>query len=649
MDDRLLRYINGNEEIKKALPVFKEVFVQFYGEEHREEIEKKFSNLLPIGYITPKDISICVSKLTKEKSEELLKPILDKCGITQEDFIEDFKNKDYMKIEKIYEVLDFYKLSEDGRKQAMYEEGYEFLSSKFGMSREEYEEFQRTKEIPSRYTELPSWEIYNIKSILLDEDSVKRRYDILFKGAESELKKLIPEINRENYDELLNNETIEKLISLREEYEEAYRTFLEYDKNLEPYYQEIEKTEKSKNDLSNEIYKKLLKENLDLLPEDKREEVKEFIEGKKSFYDLKTKDIIGYSLESNSLIESFSKEAEEELNNSETNKWLKESIVTDRINYFKALGLDLGNDYNLYLESEEAKKLAPSMERADKYVESKKEAKNEFNNRFYMSLERFQKILLEIGSIDLIDKDTPINASMYTRETSFASPNLIRTEQGNEIFSLMTIKFDSYDEDKLDHIIVHELNHVIETSLSSLTDDKVSMYCGWEILEGTLSSSRTENVNTLDEREKRPYELFNEIMNEMIAIEISKIMHKEEIYVFDDKSKSKYSGTTSYEYTMFLVRQFFEEYKETILESRRNGNIQVIFDEVGKENFDALNELFHEFNEHFGGMKVYNLLNSISKNEETEQTKIYFDLCARRDKILENMRMHKENNMQETK
>ena len=72
MDDRLLRYINGNEEIKKAMPVFKEAFIQFYGEEHREEIEKKFSNLLPIGYIAPKDIELCVSKLTKRKSEELI-------------------------------------------------------------------------------------------------------------------------------------------------------------------------------------------------------------------------------------------------------------------------------------------------------------------------------------------------------------------------------------------------------------------------------------------------------------------------------------------------------------------------------------------------------------------------------------------------
>ena len=73
--------------------------------------------------------------------------------------------------------------------------------------------------------------------------------------------------------------------------------------------------------------------------------------------------------------------------------------------------------------------------------------------------------------------------------------------------------------------------------------------------------------------------------------------------------------------------------------------LEIIFNEVGKENFDALNELFHEFYEKIDGMKMYLLKTSLIKKEDTPLTRVYYELCEKRDKILESMRRYKENNL----
>ena len=66
----------------------------------------------------------------------------------------------------------------------------------------------------------------------------------------------------------------------------------------------------------------------------------------------------------------------------------------------------------------------------------------------------------------------------------------------------------------------------------------------------------------------------------------------------------------------------------------------MIWDAVGKENFDELNELFHIFYENFEGFKIYNVLQSLKQGEDTPQTRIYRELARRRDEIMDKMRKH---------
>lgn len=168
-----------------------------------------------------------------------------------------------------------------------------------------------------------------------------------------------------------------------------------------------------------------------------------------------------------------------------------------------------------------------------------------------------------------------------------------------------------------------------------------TLQCGWDILSGTISNQSQETVS-LDERtEKRNYELFNEIINELIAQEISTIISDAGIYIFNTKEDKKITGGTSYENTRFLVKNFYETYKKEILESRKYGNLEIIYNAVGKENFEELNQLFYEYNEHFNiGLGMLKVYEDLENNVETELTKKFKDLVARRNNILAKMEEH---------
>ena len=143
----------------------------------------------------------------------------------------------------------------------------------------------------------------------------------------------------------------------------------------------------------------------------------------------------------------------------------------------------------------------------------------------------------------------------------------------------------------------------------------------------------------------KDYELFNEIINELIAQEITIQMHGDGIYLLNTKDDAKIKGGTSYESSISLVKEFFNTYKKEIIESRRNNNIQIIFDKVGKENFDRLNELFHKFYESFSGWEFYNLSTDINNKKNTERVRIYVDIINTRDEILKDMKIYSEKNL----
>lgn len=83
------------------------------------------------------------------------------------------------------------------------------------------------------------------------------------------------------------------------------------------------------------------------------------------------RSLLGSSIQSESILESFYGEQEDILNNEETSTFIKNNIIENRIKYFNNIGINLGNNYNLYLENEDVKINWPTKERLEKFRATK--------------------------------------------------------------------------------------------------------------------------------------------------------------------------------------------------------------------------------------------------------------------------------------
>lgn len=256
------------------------------------------------------------------------------------------------------------------------------------------------------------------------------------------------------------------------------------------------------------------------------------------------------------------------------------------------------------------------------YIDVFKEYFIRFYSKFYG-----ESIREEIEERNLLDKNDSFDAAIYQEHGTFLNPNVTLKSTGYDLSSLLIVKGD-FSSNFNDHDIVHEMNHLFELYLDNVNEDYYSVIVGWDRLNESMAQSKNAAETVHISKEKRPYELFNEIMN-------------------DNPEDSRYRNVTSYEHSLFLVREFYEQHQEAIIKSRRNGNIGLIFDTVGQENFDELNSLFGTYYENFNGFKIYSLYDSLSKHEDTPATRVYYDLIDRKNRVVMNMDVYKAGHVME--
>lgn len=644
MISQKIKYLKCYEYLRQNINVFIEAFVEYYGEEKRKEIEEKFSNMLVIAYNSPKARERLLYDIKEEKSKEIQQKVLegtdlDEYSVFKSMILDNLDSTPIIKFKNFYEL---YTLSEEERKNKFIEDGKkQILKILPHFEEEDHAYILKNRQIPSRLINIPNW-IKNTILYYTDEKNAEEKYKKMFAECESLLKKYYPDITLGTFSNYLDDKYMKQIIDVSYmiserilEYEEFKEVFSEDEKN-------VNIDNKRNYTLKFEYYKKFIQENIDLIPYDKRIGLESYFEDQSQKYKIDdyVEFIFGYFFPSDSPLEAFSKKADEILDSDEP-EWIKNQIKKNRVNYFIKNGLDLGPEYDLYKDNEAAKKIWPSKDRVEKFIESKNILTNKYNIEYYTLTKEHQKIRKMIEEKNLLDKKDGFDASLYTRTSgTFVIPNLIDTDKGYKIFALVGICCDT-PQDCTDHYIVHELNHIYELYLSKVDAQSYEYLSGWDSIEGTITTNDYE-VDTLNhDDDKRKYELFNEIINERIAQEISSIMHKNNKYVFDNKETSKYQNTTGYDSSNFLVEDFFNEYKDKIIESRRNGNINIIIDEVGKENFEELNNLFQIFYKHFAGAKLYGLLDDLKNNQQTKEVEIYTDLINKRDIILKKMREYK--------
>lgn len=638
------KLLDCKNTFREAIPQLIEVFVKFYGEDKRKHIEEQFSKAIFFAYRKPDSTRHLISKLSKAITNELMEQELQRqnSSWTSKELLEGSSFQYTTAIASYTKFLELYELGPEGRKERYIEESYEAISRYLpDLSKEEFQQMIKTQTIPEKYDHIRSW-LRNNLLYYIDLSNVDKEFERKFKASKDLLEKVDPMITLENYSYYLDNQKLKELNDIAHHFPEILEEYKRRMQQYDSFQQEADLEQKIHFDLSTKYYIKLIEENTELLN----------VEDLKSFEIFKTKPnssvterirkLFGYSITGNHVLDAFTGKSNQEL--IDGNEWKQNSIKKDRITYFKCCGLDLGEDYSAYEESDEAKALWPTEEQVKNFIETRTRLINEFNIEYYTMQPAHQEMRQEMETRELLDKEDPINASLYTQSSggTMVAPNIVLTKNGYDLLSLVVVNC-SDSTGVIDHNIIHELNHLFELSLKGVNGNHYEGICGWDLLYGEINQEEVGPVDTLAGPEpKREYELMNEIVNELIAQDICQILSDQSIYLFDTEENRKIKHNTSYEHTFYIIRDFYEEFKQEIIESRSNGNIEVIWNAVGKENFDALNELFHIHNEHLSGNNIYRMLDALMNGKETELTRIREDIIRKKDEIMEKMRQYKK-------
>ena len=641
--NEILNKLNADRTLQENISKYIDVFVDFYGEDKRDEIERKFNNATFVGYLSPEMQQVELTKLIKEKSKELESKVLE-YNETSLDGIDLFDTYDYslkifQPINNYQNFIELYKLGKEGRKEKYIEDTYNDIKKYLNeLTKEEYLKIIETKVLPEKYQNIPYWLKNNIQ-YTTNLQNIEENYEKSFNKASSLIRKIIPRCTLDNFD--INNEEIEKLDKVIEKYKETLKEYENFEKENIEYFNEMQVNEDLEMSLREKYYKEFLKENIDLIKEEDRQGVIEYLNDSKKSYlmNYSVRSLLGSSIQSESILESFCEEQEDILNNEETSTFIKNNIIENRIKYFNDIGINLGNNYNLYLENEDVKNNWPTKERLEKFRATKNKLINNFMKEYYLNTVSHKRLRQVVDSKNLLNKDDGLDQTMYNSSLgkTCVATNLKEIDGKLEAAPLVMISFGGFDG-ALDHDIIHELNHLYELSLESVINNKVVYLCGWDICEDDIVGEVNDYIDITKEEPKRSYELFNEIINEVIAQEIEEKMHEKGINILDSSRNSKVKGNTSYEVSFFIIKDFYKEFRDEIIKSRSNGNIKEILDVVGEKNFNDLNDLFDIYFENLSGLKKMQLFDDIKNNRTTNLTIKYYEIVDKSKEIMERMR-----------
>lgn len=641
--NEILNKLNADRTLQENISKYIDVFVDFYGEDKRDEIERKFNNATFVGYLSPERQQVELTKLIKEKSKELESKVLEynETSLESKDLFDtyDYSLKISQPINNYQNFIELYKLGKEGRKEKYIEDTYNDIKKYLNeLTKEEYLKIIETKVLPEKYQNIPYWLKNNIQ-YTTNLQNIEENYEKSFNKASSLIRKIIPRCTLDNFD--INNEEIEKLDKVIEKYKETLKEYENFEKENIEYFNEMQVNKDLEISLREKYYKEFLKENIDLIKEDDRQGVIEYLNDSKKSYlmNYSVRRLLGSSIQSESILESFYEEQEDILNNEETSAFIKNNIIENRIKYFNNIGINLGNNYNLYLENEDVKSNWPTKERLEKFRATKNKLINNFMKEYYLNTVSHKRLRQVVDSKNLLNKDDGLNQTMYNSSLgkTCVATNLKEIGGKLEAAPLVMISFGGFDG-ALDHDIIHELNHLYELSLESVINNKAVYLCGWDISEDDIVGEVNDYIDITKEEPKRSYELFNEIINEVIAQEIEEKMHEKGIHILDSSRNSKVKGNTSYEASFFIIKDFYKEFRDEIIKSRSNGNIKEILDVVGEKNFNDLNDLFDIYFENLSGLKKMQLLDAIKNNRTTNLTIKYYEIVDKSKEIMERMK-----------
>ena len=205
-------------------------------------------------------------------------------------------------------------------------------------------------------------------------------------------------------------------------------------------------------------------------------------------------------------------------------------------------------------------------------------------------ISNYNKVVIDI--LDLLTTKENLTKEFYNEygnskgsEMNFRPYKKDNTTEQEKFIIIYIHDMDSLND--IDGTLIHELNHLIELRLEEETDDKIIYTLGWNKYVYDFKTNEMIEIND------NKYNYINDGINELISKDILNQLREKKKKLFIQENQV---NSLNYE---ILLQEFYEEYKEEIIESRRQGNINIIIEKVGKDNFNDLNNLINDYSRFF--------------------------------------------------
>lgn len=433
----------------------------------------------------------------------------------------------------------------------------------------------------------------------------------------------------EEYKEILDK--IQEWIKIYDQIVTEYEAYLQ---EISPYEKYIKDEEERKRSIhSARIFISYIR-----IKESLPEGIKTFLDSNFNNDKTRARVLMGDNLGTKTYVEYFSKKDEEKLQDTEVSEEEKAVLYFYRIEYFKKMGIKLKDEnhehkdikelYESYISQDDAKQIIPPSEFASMITLIKE-----------IEFENAKKDFI-CSSKDFMKTSPKINDAPGNREVLYSTKvkNLVCIITGefkkgkNEPKLPLFFTIADFLKGEIDYAFLHEVCHAIEVT-DSYQNDRVLRRTGFEL---------SRDKNPYDDK-KRKYEILNESIADILAMEALDYIHEDGRYIFEPEN-------ISYEYVTDknmpsaikkLLYEFVGKYRKHIIRARITGNMSELYDVIGEDNFEELNDCINKI-AYLISLKEYERNNALAfHSEEQRLDKIYIDMEKHQSKDTNNDKLLK--------
>jgi len=390
-------------------------------------------------------------------------------------------------------------------------------------------------------------------------------------------------ITRKTYKAFCETDEYQEILGRIEEYLQIHSQLLEeyerYMQEIEPYRQYVRDEEEREGDLIEQLMSELCEQIEGALPAG--------IKTRLNNEDTSMEDIfIGDDFGMKSYAEYFSQEDEDKLNDSSTDETDKDDIYCYRCLYLSHMGVannigwpwpPVNNSelYNWFLQQDGVKELIPSTELVGRIAQLRTETYTKFQEELIYGSKDFAGFIAE-------HEISPGNRQLIYEVIRDKEVCVCDETYNNELLAVLFFSVRNDEFGMLDYLFLHEICHAIELENSS----------GLGIKSGFSNHNEDLIVPNPYNNQEQKYQRLNETIADIFAMEARQILQKRGIYMFEPREHvfADVSNHNTSSIIKKMLTQFLTRYRKPIIQARLFGDMEGLFDIIGEENFEELND-----------------------------------------------------------